>query len=139
MKEPLRSFYYKVTKALCKMLECECLVYEKPTGNGQHWRLNEVICAQTISGERFPLVIFDNKTGRKMSLRLRKGAEKKDLQKQIVKRVMKEVEKNDVYVIYCPSSGIDNQVVPRDTCFEKLVVEFDLEAGLRETRNGSSH
>ena len=127
-KEMPRSFYYKVTKALCKMLKCECLVYEKP--RSWSWRGGEAICVQTVLGEKFPLVV-EKIGGRRMFLCLKKNADKRDLQKEMVKRVIKEVEKNDVTVFYSMSYGFDNPVVPKGTCFEKFAVEFDLERAVK--------
>ena len=123
-----RSFYYKVAKALCKMLRCECLVYEKP--RSWIWRGGEAICAQTVSGEKFPLIV-EKIGGRRMFLCLKKNADKRDLQKEMVKRVMKEVKKNDITVFYSMSYGFDNPVVPKGTCFEKFAVEFDLERAVK--------
>lgn len=112
-----RSFYFKLYKAFCKLLDVTCLCYGKLGKN------DKLECIYGIDNAGLKCKL-SNKNGCILQLRLSKRA-KDDIQKAIVKRIMKELEVSDVY-----SSReflmFKRRVIPKNISCEKLVVEYDL-------------
>lgn len=112
-----RSFYFKLYKAFCKFLDVTCLCYGKMRKN------HKLECIYGIDSIGLKYKI-SNKNGCILQLRLSRR-DKNDIQKAIVKRIMKELEMSDVYLMreFLP---FKRRVIPKNICCEKLVIEYDL-------------
>lgn len=114
-----RSFYFKLYKVFCKMLDVKYLCYGKICKNDKL----ECIYGIDSSGLKYKL---SNKN--RCILQVRPSRRyKDDMQKAIVKRIMKELEVSDV----CLPCGFltrtaERHVIPKNICCEKLAVEYDL-------------
>lgn len=122
-----RSFYYKVYKAMCKMLGCDAIMHGKLS---RSWMSGDVIYADFLYKKR-PLVVEMN--GRSLMLSLSKRSAKRvDTQKEVVKCIMRAAEKHDVnldgWIYDFPPSEQEKHVIPAGTCFEEVVVNYDLES-----------
>ena len=112
-----RSFYFKIYKAFCKLLDVTCICYGKINKNDKL----ECIYGIDTAGLKYKL---SNTNG--CILQLRPSRRKKDdIQKEIVKRIMKELEVSDVYGPRA-SFMCERPVIPKNICCEKIVVEYDL-------------
>lgn len=112
-----RSFYFKLYKAFCKFLDVTCLYYGKMN---KHDKLE---CIYGIDSAGFKYTL-SNKNGCILQLR-RSRKEKNDIQKAIVKRIMKELEVSDVDLTR-ESLMVKRRFIPKNISCEKLVVEYDL-------------
>lgn len=114
-----RSFYFKLYKVFCKMLDVKYLCYGKI---GKNDKL-ECIYGIDSAGLKYKL---SNKNG--CILQLRQSRRKKDdIQKAIVKRIMKELEVSDVCLPHeFLTVTSERHVIPKNIYCEKLAVEYDL-------------
>ena len=112
-----RSFYFKLYKVFCKMLDVTCICYGKMNKNDKL----EFIYGIDRAGLKYRL---SNKKGCILQLRqFRK--DKDDIQKAIMKRIMKELEVSDVY-LHREFLIRERPVIPKNICCEKIVVEYDM-------------
>lgn len=124
-REYPRSFFFKVYKAMCNMLDVECICYGKTCKNSKF----ECIYGIDSCGFKKPLRV-KIVNGRNALLNISEARlRKEDRQKEIVKTVMKAVEKSDVWV-EGGNMFDDMHVIPARTCFEEHVIEHDLRQGL---------
>ena len=114
-----RSFYFKIYKAFCKLLDVTCLCYGKMSKNDKL----ECIYGIDRAGLKHKL---SNKNRCILQLRPSRR-EKDDIQKAIVKRIMKELEVSDICLPHeFLTVTSERHVIPRNICCEKLAVEYDL-------------
>ena len=114
-----RSFIYKTYKILCKMLDVEAICFGKLYKKAK----TECIYAIDSSGQKFPFICKIVKN-RYANLTIRKNAKKSDIQKEIVLRILKALETEDVCMYR--GSRVDMPCVEKGTCFEEKVIEYDL-------------
>lgn len=121
-----RSFYFKLYKAFCKTLDVTCLCYGKMNKNDK----TECIYAIDAAGIKQKLYCMSRDNTHYMSLAMPKTAvNKDDMQKAIVKVIMKVVKKSNIFFIdnlMNPLYGIEQRIIPQGLDFEKYVIEYDL-------------
>ena len=83
-----RNFYFKLCKVFCKMLDVTCLCYGKMNKH------DKIECIYGIDSTGLKYKLF-NENGCILQLKLFRR-EKDDVQKAIVKRIMKELEVSDI-------------------------------------------
>lgn len=132
-----RSFYFKAGKIICKMLDAACLYVGKP--RKKWFGPDNAICVEYLDGRKDALVVlmpFCTANSRRV-LKLPKRACRDDVQKNIVKTVLKALEKNDIFLYYdffmsMMSNGklrpvwIGEKYLSKGMCFETLVIDGDL-------------
>lgn len=125
-----RAVLYKTYKLLCKLLGCEAISYgpltKKMKDQGQ-----SVVYASCLGGEKLavaelvedknkiPSIFTPGCIARALVLRKSKS---QDLQKRIVLRILKALEKHDVTLI---ARGY-SKILKRDMDFESLLLKEDL-------------
>lgn len=117
-----RSFYFKLYKVFCKMLDVTCICYGKMNKNDKF----ECIYGIDKTGVKRRLFRADRYLQYSyMNIRLEQSFSH-DIQKAIVKCIMKELKKSDVFInsmsIYCTKGPL----IPKNLDFEKCVIEHDL-------------
>lgn len=124
-----RSFYYKLNKVFCEMLNVTCLCYGKMNKHDK----TECIYGIDAAGFKRTLYVMARDNKRWMHLEISKHALEKDgMQKAIVKRIMKAVEKSNVfYSVTNPSCRYKDYVIPKGLCCERCVIEHDLRSGCK--------
>ena len=123
-----RAILYKTYKILCKLLGCEAICYgpltKKMAAEGK-----KVIYASCLGGEKLAVVKleegFPRYAGgrRATALALRKNMKSRDLQKQIVLKILETLEKYDVTLI---ARGRYGKILKRGMDFESLLLKEDL-------------
>lgn len=116
-----RSFIYKVYKILCAAFKAEAICY------GQLSKKNKLECIYVVDqcGMKRPLVckIWKNKIG---ALMISKNANRADIQKAIVLRILEALKTRDVWVEWS-SIYYETRIVRKETIFEPFIVKWDLE------------
>lgn len=123
-----RLFFYKVYKIMCKMLEVECILYGRMIKRDKI----DTIFGIDYRGLRFPLfgsnaIAHTSSHGdppKWTRLSIDKRCKTVDIQKAIVKRVMKAVEVGDVWIE--PGGAWDHPTILKGTCWEQHVIDMDL-------------
>ena len=128
-----RSFYFKVYKILCKMLKCDAIVYDVPSKKYREKKYRDMYICVVVDGMKVPLreydELFDVHLGtyraKFVLIKLRNcKSMRKDVQKVIVKKIMKVAERS--HVVYGTLRFWENPCIKKGTSFEELVVEWDL-------------
>ena len=115
-----RSFYFKLYKMFCKMLHVTCLCYGKMNKHDK----TECIYGIDAAGQKL-YVMTDNIYC--SSLKISKRAIiKDDMQKSIVKQIMKALETSDVFLHNTMLHPLNQHVIPKRLCFEKCIIEYDM-------------
>ena len=126
-----RSFYYKLNKVFCEMLDVICLCYGKMNRRDK----TECIYGIDAAGFKQKLYVMTRDNRRWMHLEVSKHALERDgMQKAIVKRIMKAVEKSSVFFLDSvanPSCRDKDCVIPKGLCCERCVIEYDLISGCK--------
>lgn len=114
-----RLFIYKAYKIMCKMLGADAICYGKVTKNSK----NEIIYVD--NGRRKYPLLWKKEKGKHVNITIHGNANKNDIQKAIVLRVLRAIETGDVYVFF-NDAFIRAPIIKKDTCFEEKVIEMDL-------------
>ena len=125
-----RAVLYKTYKLLCKLLGCEAICYgpltKKMAAEGK-----EVIYASCLGGEKLAVAELVDKEIPSIFkpgcmarvLVLRRKSKSQDLQKRVVLRILKALEKHDVTLI---SRGGYSKILKKGMDFESLLLMEDL-------------
>ena len=128
-----RLVVYKTYKLLCKLLGCEAICYgpltKKMAAEGK-----EVIYASCLGGEKLavaelvdkeiPRIFRPGCMARALVLRrMKRKSKSQDLQKRVVLRILKALEKHDVTLI---SRGGYSKILKKGMDFESLLLMEDL-------------
>lgn len=108
------------------MLGCESLVLDKPF---KKWKLRcDAVCAQSLGKKVVLCMCSASNRSSKLVLMTEKEKmrSKRDLQKAVVKKVLRCLEKHDISLFDNEHAFGSIPVIKRGTCFEQLVVEWDL-------------
>ena len=110
-----RSFYFTLHKVFCKILDVAYLHYGRVKNK-------EIECIYGVDTNGVKCVLLNNKH---QCLQLSKSKEN-DMQIAIVKRIMKELEVSDVFIFDTPWWSAADHTIYKNTCCEKIVVEYDM-------------
>ena len=121
-----RSFYYKLNKVFCEMLNVTCFCYGKMNKRDK----TECIYGIDAAGFKQKLYVMTRDNRRWMHLEVSKHAIEKDgMQKAIVKAIMKAAEKSNVFFLDYLTNLFGRYkecVIPKGLDFEKCAIEYDL-------------
>lgn len=119
-----RSFYFKLYRVFCKMLDVTCICYGKMNKNDKF----ECIYGIDKIGVKYRLICRGCHLRYScMNIRLLGQSFSHDIQKAIVKRIMKELERSDVFINNMSTYYTKGRlVIPQGLDFEKCVIEHDL-------------
>lgn len=123
-KDYPRSFYYKAYQVFCKMLDASFICYGKLSKKDKR---GCVIYAIDKRGLKRPLLVSTLLSPRE-ALKLSKRDENlHDVQKAVVKRILKALEKSAVWIEDSPD-GLEVSRIKMDVKdeIEKHVIEWDL-------------
>lgn len=118
-----RSFYFKLYKVFCKMLDVTCICYGKMNKNDKF----ECIYGIDKIGDKYRLFRGGKRLQYSyMNIRLSEQSFSHDIQKAIVKCIMKELKKSDVFINSMSTYYTKGRLIPKNLDFEKCVIEYDL-------------
>ena len=116
-----RSFYFKLHEVFCKTLDVTRLCYGRVKNK-------EIECIYGIDTLGVKCRLRNDK---RQCLQLSKSREN-DMLKEIVKRIMKELEVSNVFIFDRPWWVAADHIIYKNTCCEKLVVEYDMNTAIEQ-------
>lgn len=127
-KDYPRSFYYKVCQVFCKMLDASFICYGKLSKNDKRGCVIYAIDKRGLKRPLLVIISLNNGMKTQEALKLSKRDENlHDVQKAVVKRILKALEKSDVWIEDSPD-GLEVSKIKMDVKdeIEKHVIEWDL-------------